>query len=145
MKKEMDNLILLISVFVYGFIILMTLICVANIFNTISTSFSLRKREFAMLRSVGMTSKAFHKMIAYESAFYGLKALLFGLPLSTVIILYLMKSITGPFVYELEFPWFGYVIAIFGVFFTIGITMLYSARKVKNQNVIDTLKDENIS
>ena len=75
-------MIRLISVLTYGFIVLITLISIANIFNTISTSISLRKREFAMLKSVGMTPKGFNKMINYESIFYGIKSLLYGLPIS---------------------------------------------------------------
>ena len=37
----------------------MSLVAVANIFNTISTNLFLRRREFAMLRSAGITQKGF--------------------------------------------------------------------------------------
>lgn len=138
-----DKSVLLISVFVYGFIILMSLICVANIVNTISTSIALRRREFAMLKSVGMTDASFRKMIAYESAFYGIKALIFGLPVGTGIMLLIRKSITDQIEVNMGIPWMGYVIAIVGVFTVIGTTMIYSARKIKKENVIDALKNEN--
>ena len=74
-RQHEEQLIFLMSVFAYGFITLISLISIANIFNTISTSITLRKREFAMLKSVGMTPKGFNKMIHYESIFYGVKAL----------------------------------------------------------------------
>ena len=74
-RQTDEQMIILMSVFIYGFIALITTISVANIFNTISTSISLRKREFAMLKSVGMTPKGFNKMINYESIFYGIKSL----------------------------------------------------------------------
>lgn len=141
--KMIDKSMLLVSVFVYGFIILMSLICIANIVNTISTSIALRRREFAMLKSVGMTDRAFHKMIAYESAFYGIKALIFGLPVGTGIMLLIKHIIEKEISFDMGIPWMGYVIAIVGVFVVIGTTMLYSARRIKKENVIDALKNEN--
>lgn len=142
--EYIEKSILLMSVFAYGFIILMSLICAANIVNTISTSLSLRKREFAMLKSVGMTDKAFRKMIAYESGFYGIKALIFGLPVGTAIMFLIRNTIEEPMGVELGIPWMGYIIAIAGVFIVIGTTMLYSARKIRKENVIDALKNENV-
>ena len=70
-RKQEEQMILLMSVFSYGFIVLISVISIANIFNTISTSISLRKREFAMLKSVGMTPKGFSKMMNYESVLRG--------------------------------------------------------------------------
>ncbi len=142
--ETMENSMLLVSVFVYGFIILMSLICVANIVNTISTSLALRRKEFAMLKSVGMTDRAFNKMIAYESAFYGIKAVIFGLPVGTVIMLLIRNSVTDSFTVEFGIPWMGYLIAIVGVFVVIGLTMLYSSRKIKKSNIIEALRDENV-
>lgn len=131
------------SVFIYGFIILITLICVANIFNTISTSIALRKKEFAMLKSVGMTPRGFNKMIRYESIFYGLKTLLYGLPISFGIMLIMSRSISN-MGFSFYIPWLAVLIAVFGVFAVVGVTMLYSSSKVKKQNIVDGLKDENI-
>ena len=141
--KEVENGMLLISVFAYGFIILMTLICVANIVNTISTSLALRRREFAMIKSVGMTDKAFNRMIAYESAFYGIKSIIFGLPAATAIMLYVRELVGGEYGTEFEIPWIGYIIAIIGVFMVIGGTMIYSSGKIKKANIIEALRDEN--
>lgn len=142
--KKVEDMLLLISVFAYGFIVLISLVCIANIVNTISTSLALRKREFAMLKSVGMTDRAFKKMIAYESGFYGIKALIFGLPVGTVIMLLVRNIIQNSMYMQFDIPWMGYLIAIVGVFIVISVTMLYAARKIKNENVIDVLKNENI-
>lgn len=143
-KQESDNINFMMNVFVYGFISLITLICIANIFNTISTSMALRKREFAMLKSVGMTPASFHKMIRYESIFYGIKALLYGLPISfftmSLIYLVLNQSFDQPF----TLPWSSVFAAIIFVFVVVGVTMLYSGSKLKNDNIVDTLKQENI-
>lgn len=143
-KQENEQLLLFMSVFTYGFIILISLISAANIFNTISTSIALRKREFAMLRSVGMTPKGFNKMLQYESMFYGMKALLYGLPLSVAVMLLLYLSIRQTFEYGFALPWMSIIYAIVAIFVIVGSAMMYSTSKIKKENIIDGLKQENI-
>ncbi len=147
LKEEMEtmnNTLLLINVFVYGFIILTALICVTSIFNTISTSMALRRREYAMLQSVGMDPKRFSRMIAYESFFYGFKALLWGLPIGILLMYGIYRSIASAIETGFYILWNQVVIAIVSVLFVVGITMWYSAGKIKKANIVETLKDENI-
>lgn len=143
-RQDDAQIILLISVFTYGFIALITAISVANIFNTISTSISLRKREFGMLKSVGMTPKGFNKMINYESIFYGVKSLLYGLPISIGIMYLIYRSMMDTFTYPFSLPWLSIVYVIVAVFIIVGAAMLYSSSKVKKENIIDALKQETI-
>lgn len=143
-NKENDDMIFIIDIFTYGFIVLMTLVCAANIFNTISTGITLRRREFATLRSIGMTKKSFNKMIMYESSFYGMKALLYGLPISILIILFMWYNFTDAFDGINIIPWTGIIIAAVAVFAVTGSSMLYSSSKIKRANIIDGLKDENV-
>ena len=143
-NKENDDMIFIIDIFTYGFIVLMTLVCAANIFNTISTGITLRRREFATLRSIGMTKKSFNRMIMYESSFYGMKALLYGLPISILIILFMWYNFTNAFDGINIIPWTGVIISAVAVFAVTGSSMLYASSKIKNANIIDGLKDENI-
>jgi len=143
-RKQEEQMITMMSVFTYGFIVLISAISVANIFNTISTSIALRKREFAMLKSVGMTPKGFNKMIHYESIFYGLKALLYGLPISVAVMYLIHKSLSYTFTYPFALPWISVLIAIAGVFLIVGSAMLYSSAKVKKENIIEGLKMESV-
>ncbi len=143
-KEKFEQMILIMSIFTYGFITLISLISIANIFNTISTSIMLRKREFAMLRSVGMTPKGFNKMVNYESGFYGIKALLYGLPLSFGVMFLIYRSMGETFEYGFTVPWKSIIIAVVAIFIIVGSSMLYSTRKIKNENIIDALKQENI-
>ena len=83
--KSMQSMFLLISIFLYGFIIVIALIGITSIFNTITTSMELRSKEFAMLKSVGMTKKEFNKMVRLESVFYGTKSLLIGIPIGIIL------------------------------------------------------------
>lgn len=143
-EEQNRNIVTIIQVFAYGFVVLISLISAANVFNTISTNISLRRREFAMLRSVGMTEKGFRKMMDFECLRYGFKALLLGLP-AAVGINYLMylSLMEG---YEIPFflPWRAILISVFSVFLVVFSTMLYATRKLKRENLIDALKNENL-
>ncbi|MCO1604590.1 ABC transporter permease [Desulfosporosinus nitroreducens] len=143
-RQQEEQMIVLMSVFTYGFIVLITAISIANIFNTISTSISLRKREFAMLKSVGMTPKGFSKMINYESIFYGIKSLFYGLPISIVVMYLIHRSLMNSFDYSFALPWISILYVIAAVFIIVSSAMLYSSAKVKKENIIDALKQENI-
>lgn len=137
-------LIMVINIFSYGFIILISMIAIANVFNTISTNISLRRREFAMLKSIGMAEKNFKKMMNYECVIYGLRSLLWGLPASFVLT-YLIFRITGA-AFEMQFyiPWYSIAIAVGSVFIVVFATMLYATGKIRKDNPIDALKNENI-
>lgn len=143
-RVQDEQLMTIMQVFIYGFVVLISAISVANIFNTISTSIALRKREFAMLKSVGMTPKGFNKMLNYESIFYGIKALFYGLPISFGLIFLMFLSFRSSFMSQFEIPWVSIFIVFLGVFIIVGLTMLYSSSKVKKENIIDALKQENI-
>lgn len=143
-RQQEEQTLLLMSIFIYGFITLISLISVANIFNTISTSISLRKREFAMLRSVGMTPKGFNKMINYESIFYGVKALAYGLPISILIMYAIHRAINYTFEYKFQLPWMAILFVVIMIFIIVGSAMLYSISKIKKENIIESLKQENI-
>lgn len=136
-------LIGIVDVFSYGFIILMSLITVANIFNTISTSIMLRKKEIAMLKSVGMSESGVRKMLNYECINYGFKSLILGLPISIGLsyVLYKISSMNNVFSYIL--PYRSIIIASISVFIVVFVSMLYSNSKIKKENTIDALKNEN--
>ena len=146
-KEEMQsqrNLKMIINIFLYGFIALISAIGIANIFNTISTNLNLRRREFAMLKSIGMTDKGFKKMLDLECFFYGTKALLFGLPIG-IGICYLINQGFGNLIeFAFSLPWNSIIISIIAVYLVVFITMLYSSSKIKKENIIDVLRDENI-
>ncbi|WP_342561412.1 FtsX-like permease family protein [Paenibacillus sp. FSL R7-0345] len=143
-RKSEEQQILLMNVFAYGFIVLISAISVANIFNTISTGLALRKREFAMLKSVGATPKGFAKMLNYESVFYGVKSLLYGLPISFAAMVLIYKAFANKFSYGFTLPWMSILSVIVGVFVIVSSAVVYSGAKVKKENIIDALKQENI-
>ena len=138
------SLIMLINIFSYGFIALISLIAMANVFNTISTNIGLRRREFAMLKSVGMTKRGFNRMMNFECLLYGLKGLIYGLPVSFGLTYLMYKSVSEGWNASYYVPWESVVIAIASVFAVVFATMLYAMRKIKKDNPIDALKNENL-
>jgi putative ABC transport system permease protein len=144
MLDQSRNMIFISNVFAYTFIIMISLIAVANVFNTISTNIKLRRRELAMLRSVGMFDRDFQKMMNFECAFYGLRALLFGLPIAAISswLIYKGMVVGGADNIDFVFPWGSMAISIFSVLFIVFITMLYAISKIKKENIIDALRDD---
>lgn len=140
--KKDKQLMSVMSIFAYGFIVLISLICMTNLCNTIATSFALRRREFAMLKSVGMEPKSFHRMIRFESLLYGLRALLYGLPVSLFITVKIYQVVDSNFVSKFTFPWVTYIVGIVSVFLVVGVAMVYSTFKVKDESIITGLKSE---
>ena len=135
----------LMAIFLYGFITVITLIGITNIFNTITTNINLRRGEFAILKSVGMTSYEFNRLINLETVFYSLKSLLIGIPLGVGIsyLIYIAFS-EGSREFQYEFPFGGVFISILAVFILVFIIMNYSIKKVNKQNIIESIRNENI-
>lgn len=142
--EENTNMIFIANVFSYIFIVMISLVAVANVFNTISTNIKLRRRELAMLRSVGMSDKDFNKMMRFECILYGMKALLFGLPLSMAVAWLIYKGMSYGGADEITFviPWASIGISVFSVLFIIFVTMMYAVSKIKKENIIDALRDD---
>ncbi|MDE7323184.1 MAG: ABC transporter permease [Lachnospiraceae bacterium] len=134
-----------VDVFTYTFGVMISLIGVANVFNTISTNIRIRRRELAMLRSVGMSERGFNRMMNFECFFYGLRTLLFGVPVSGLLSWLIYKGMVTSeqlegFAYH--FPWKSMAVSVLGVFCIVFITMLYATGKIRKENIIDALRDE---
>ncbi len=143
--RMIRSIILIVQIFVYGFIFVVTLIGITNIFNTITTNMKLRQKEFAMLRSVGMTKKEFFRMIHLESVLYTVKSLLIGLPLGVIagyIIFLIADAGSGRMTYI--FPWMALLISIASVLLLLWGIMRFSVAKISRQNIIETIRKDNI-
>ncbi len=147
-KKEMQllsNIVFVIKLLLYGFISLVTLIGITSVINTINTSIALRKKEFAVLRSIGLTPHGFNKMMLFECLFFGLKSLLYGLPVSFIVIYLFHLSFNGIVSFDsVLIPYGSILIAIFGVFIIVLISMWYATIRIKKANILDAIREENI-
>ncbi|WP_195538817.1 ABC transporter permease [Eubacterium maltosivorans] len=141
--EQNRNIVFVVDVFTYVFVFMISLIATANVFNTISTNIKLRRREFAMLRSVGMSDRDFSKMMNFECAFFGMKTLLFGVPIAVLLSWLIYRGMdAGGAKIGFFFPWASLIISVIGVFFLVFITMLYATRSIKKENIIDALRDD---
>ncbi len=137
-------LVTIVDVFSYGFIILISLIAAANVFNTVSTSISLRRRELAMLQSIGLGRKDFYRMMNYECLIYGFRALLWGLPAAGIVTYLIYRTVGGAFDRSFYIPWYSVAIAVGSVFVVVFASMLYAAGRIRRENPIDALKLETL-
>ncbi|MFA9466618.1 MAG: ABC transporter permease [Velocimicrobium sp.] len=143
--EQFHSMTFVIDVFTYVFVIMISLIAVANVFNTISTNIRLRRRELAMLRSVGMSNRDFNKMMTFECVFYGMRTLLLGIPIAGIFSWLIYEgfvTVERMDNFDFVFPWESMAISIFSVLFIVFITMLYAISKIKKENIIDALRDD---
>ena len=142
-EEEERSILIMIQVFSYGFIILISLISAANVFNTISTNMNLRRREFAMLKSFGMSEKGFRKMMNFECVLYGVKGLFYGLVLAILLVVWMYYKSMGDTLEGFYLPWQYVGIVVVCVFAVVYSTMVYGRIKLKKENIVDALKNEN--
>lgn len=143
--RQFNAIMLIVGIFVYGFIGVISLIGLTNIFNTISTNMQLRSKEFASLKSIGMTKKEFNRMIRLESLMYGIKSLLIGIPLGVLGVFAIFSAFSkGSVPISFVFPWKAILISIAAVFIVVWLIMKYSISKVNKQNIIETIRNDNI-
>lgn len=143
--RQFNAIMMIVGIFVYGFIGVISLIGLTNIFNTISTNMQLRSKEFASLKSIGMTKKEFNRMIRLESLMYGIKSLLIGIPLGVLGVFAIFSAFSnGSVPISFVFPWKAILISIAAVFIVVWLIMKYSISKVNKQNIIETIRNDNI-
>ena len=143
-QESHRNLITIINVFSYGFIALISLVAMTNVFNTISTNVMLRTRDFAMLQSVGMTRREMRRMLGFECILYGTRALILGIPVSIFISYLIYDAISYGYPLPFQVPWIPLGIACLSVFAVVFATMAYAAGKARKQQLVETLKNENL-
>ena len=143
--RDEKSLFTLLGVFAYGLIVVIALIGITNIINTLSTGMELRSREFATLRSIGMTDKQFAGMVRLESVFISVKALVIGVPLGILIsylLCVMMNRMDDVIIYEP--PYKAIILCIVVVIMLIYAIMKLSMTKLRHNNIIETIKNENL-
>ncbi len=134
----------MINLLFYGFLTLITLIGVTNIVNTLDTNIKLRRREIAMLKSVGLTPGGFRRMLRYESLFYGLTGLLYGLPLGIALSVFIYYQFDGVSTFAFSLPWGAILACIAGILAIVFATMMVSGAMIRHDNIVETIKAENL-
>jgi len=132
----------LFMLFIYGFVAMLTLIGLTNVISTISTNVRLRSREFAVLRSIGMTQVGLHRMLSLESILCSVKSLVIGLPLGVAASYSIYRSIIMSAMFSFEFPWIPVIQCILAVFVITWVIMRYSALRLRGGNIVEAIRLE---
>jgi putative ABC transport system permease protein len=143
-KKQMDSLIVVISIFLYGFITVITIIGLTNVINTLTTSLNLRKKEFAMLKAVGTTKKEFKQIINLECIFLGTKVLIIGIPIGLLLsylIYYFIVNVEST-VSKYNPNILSLLISAVSVFIIVKVIMSYQVKRINKQNIIETIRND---
>ncbi|MCL2560023.1 MAG: ABC transporter permease, partial [Turicibacter sp.] len=139
--EAMDRgMIQLISTLTYAFVGVLILIGLTNVISTISENIKTRSNEFAMLQSAGMTSKGIRRMLNLESIFSSVRSLMFGVPLGIFGTVMTHRNINSTAGFSYTLPWIPIIISVVAVFLTTWVTMQHAARKLRNQNIIETIR-----
>lgn len=142
MIKVLNIAIIIAEVIVYGFVILLLMIGIAGVISTLSTNIMARKREFAVLMSVGMTSTGLNKMLLAESIFCTLKAILVGVPLGICIPWLINLSLRKVFPVVYTLPVGMVLLSIVLIFALVTCITFRSIGRFKKQNLIETIRME---
>lgn len=142
--QKLEQTMNVMKIFVYGFIVVISLVSVTNIINTISTNINLRKREFAVIKSIGVTPQGFKKMIYMESILYGILSLLYGIPIGICLNVLMNRILEGMITVQTLIPYKAILICVVAIFIITFIASYIPLKKISKENIIDNIRQESI-
>ena len=142
--RKNEQSMMAMKVFVYGFVSVISLVSITNIVNTISTNINLRKREFAIIKSIGVTPSGFNKMIYLESLLYGALSVIYGIPIGMGITILMNKTLGDVINLGMVIPWNAIIISFVGIFIITFIASYIPMKKINKENIIDSIRQESI-
>ena len=142
--QKLEQTMNVMKIFVYGFIVVISLVSVTNIINTISTNINLRKREFAIIKSIGVTPQGFKKMIYMESILYGILSLIYGIPIGICMNVIMNRILEGMITVQTLIPYKAILICVVAIFVITFIASYIPLKKMSKENIIDNIRQESI-
>lgn len=133
---------LMIQILMYGFVTVVSLIGSVNIINTLTTNILLRKREFATIRSIGLTHKGLKKMIVLEGMLYGIMGIVYGSIIGTILSYLLYRGLGDVREFTWGVPWGTIGIATAATLIIGYLSVQYPLAKVKKDNLIETIRGD---
>lgn len=135
----------IIRIMLVCFVLLTSIICLLNLYNSIRGRIVGKKKEFAILQSVGMTRNQLQKMMLLESSGILLKGIFFATLVSTPLVFFVKKMLVNLFGYvELEFPWAVYLIAMLIATLAVFTITLCCYRFEKTENILEDIRTESV-
>lgn len=142
-EQSMAMMVTVVNVFCFLFSFILTLIALANVFNTVTNGLILRKREFAVMESIGMGARQFRSMIGCECVGYGLRGLIPGIIVSLGVS-YLLYMALGISMRGLPYspPWMSLVLGCALVVVIMLASVAYGLHRCRTGNVVEALRME---
>ena len=147
------GMITIFQLLLYGFLILVILMSVVNIFTTITINILLRSRELAILKSVGMSDKQFDKMLRGENYIACLRSIIFGTVVS-LLLLFATKLIIDKGNVNIDFRFIAdmlgsinYIALAISIILVYGITFVstfFAKKSIKSQDIVEVIRRDNI-
>ncbi|MCI8695886.1 MAG: FtsX-like permease family protein [Lachnospiraceae bacterium] len=129
------------AVFIYGFLIIIALITVFNIFNSMNASVAARTRQYGVMRSIGMGTGQLYRMIAAEAATYAvlgcIAGCVLGLPLNKMMFQFLIADKWG-IGWRLPAPSLALIVIL--CFGSAALAIRRPIRKIRRLSIVDTIK-----
>lgn len=143
-SQTMRNTTAIIRIIANSIVLLITLTSAVNVFNVISANLALRRRDFAMLRSMGMPNSGIDQMLVIEGILYGSWALIWSIPIGLMICYGIYRTYRVYYVMTVGFPWQTVLGGIVAVFLILLVSVSSVMRKIHKDNVIDAIRMENL-
>lgn len=140
-RREKSNTLML-EILVYGFVAVISLIGSVNIVNTVTTNIILRKREFATLKSIGLTQKGLKKMVILEGLLYGITGAIYGSVLGCGLTYVLANQLMRSREFIWTIPWQAVAIASVASILIGYVSVLSPLSRIKKENLIEVIKEE---
>ncbi len=129
------------AVFIYGFLFIIALIAVFNIFNSMNASVAARTRQYGVMRSMGMGAGQLYKMIAAEAATYAVlgcvTGCVLGLPLNKMMFQFLIAGKWGT---SWQLPVASLLLIVFLCFGSAALAIRRPINKIGKLSIVDTIK-----
>jgi len=134
-----------IRILLICFVALTSIICLLNLYNSTKGRISTQKKEFAVLRSMGMTDKQFIKMLALESSQILVRAVAVAVLVATPVIIFIKNTLMDMYgSVKVEVPWMIYVVAILVATVALFAVTFVSFKTEKNENIIEDIRRESV-
>ncbi|MGH4117481.1 ABC transporter permease [Clostridium sp.] len=141
-NRKTKSILLMIKILLYGFVLVVSLIGSVNIVNTLTTNIILRKREFATLKSIGLTQKGLKKMIVLEGLLYGIVGAIYGSIIGCGISYLLFKSMGDVREFRWNLPWNAIATAVTAAIIIGYLSVLSPLSRIKKENLIEAVRED---
>lgn len=142
LKKEFENMVTVIATIGIFLAAVTALIGILNFINAIVTAIVSRRREFAMLQSIGMTSSQLRKTLIWEGIIYIGISCAVGFVVGSVLSWAVLRALNHVILFfEYRFQILPFVIIIPVLLLAAVLTPALACRDVERKSIVERLRE----